>query len=346
MFEKSHRSMFDRGSQKEVVGIYLVLKQNKKSRDRSAELEHFGGPRGFGGPMHQHSAYESPAQRRSSQSGYEPRHSQPYSRREPSRRTGRYASKESYKRAHQEPESDDGYPEVEEVRLIRGQRNRSEQRRSKQRQSQQRELSSDYDSYPSDLHTPQRSSRERERIYDTSDPGHLPKSVSFAETPVPPAGYPYAQYPAPYAGYPPPPGPQILYPISPDPYPGYPGYPDLRPRRNRDDALYDTVSALPQRFASPRQSRSRSRSPRPIRRSGTGKYPLYHQKYLSLIMRSLPDESYRSADSLTSPAQGPYPPGHPAHKEAERPGRPQLSDIQELDEDSDVSISSEHSDDD
>ena len=227
MFEKRHRNLFDRGSGKEVVGVFLVMKQNKKPGDSSAELVRFARENDENmAPVVIENEYDvrghsrgATNRHRVSRNGYEPRHSVVYMRGEPSRSKSRRPTRESYYSAREDPEIDLPYQdfkkrEVEERALIEREREREEGRAREYVRSPQ----------------PQRSTRYRERMNDGSDPRHIPKYVSFAKDPN---AHPRERYSAPYVGF---------------------SWP------------YD------ERPPSPRRRPGRSRSPRSLRRSGTGMY--------------------------------------------------------------------------
>ena len=81
-------------------------------------------------------------------------------------------------------------------------------------------------------------------------------------------------------------------PGAPRPFPplgvnsmSYGNWLEPRSRPIPNEQLYDTDYSVPyRRHPSPRRSRSRSRSPKPLRRSATGKYPFNPRKYFFLIM--------------------------------------------------------------
>ena len=255
MFEQRRPGMFDRGGRKEVVGIYLVLKRNKKPRDHIVEREDHGKkndrdsewnmhhieivePRSSHGHMPQQITHDSPTRHRSNKSGYVPRHDHRNMSREASGSSSHRPTKETFSSEHQEPRVYDGVdfkiPEGDPPYIF------------VDSQSQQRELSPERNSSRPSVVTwrpPQRRSHERDQIHYATDSGHSPRPVSIGETPASRAGYLYPQYPASYSSHPPPPAPSTVY-VSPIPIPGYPY---LSSGNNHINPRYDTNSAPDQR---------------------------------------------------------------------------------------------------
>lgn len=227
MFERRRRSVFDRGSRKEIVGVYLVMKQNRKPSDRSVErmdyerktdrdrsVERMDSARQTDretpiiiypsvDDIEHRGSRNSINRRRSNKSGYEPRYSHTNSRRESARSRSSHPTREI---VYHGPELEDKHGEMNELKRA--------------------QTYPDYDinrepapfSHP-DIHS---WSHDRNSINHDPSSGPVPKFVAFAETAIPPARYPYVQYPAPYSDYPPRSGPQTVYLNSPSLYPGYP----------------------------------------------------------------------------------------------------------------------------
>ncbi|KAL8719071.1 MAG: hypothetical protein Q9181_008112, partial [Wetmoreana brouardii] len=206
IFEKRRRNLLNGGSHREVKGIYLVLKQNKKTGDRSAGLDWNRGnnidreelhvdipppPPGKRSGDDEHlkyvrmrpiDSYGFAPRRKSIKNRYSPRYMQMSSEKDT---RGRHPSIHRHPSASREPKVDAQYPE----------------------------------------------SKEQE-----SWPVYLPRSVSFKEPEAAPARYMQPHYvPAPRPA---------LYPAThPAPYPAplsghfpgsYPGYPLLSPRPQTD----------------------------------------------------------------------------------------------------------------
>lgn len=121
IFEKRRHRMFVRGKPERVVGVYLVLKQNKKPRDRSEERQDYERGRDYrdivdiGIPRDEDERRGSPRpwrrRRPSSKNVYEPRHSQVYLTKETPRSRNRQLARESYNSA----ENYDEYDELQEL---------------------------------------------------------------------------------------------------------------------------------------------------------------------------------------------------------------------------------------
>ena len=263
IFEKRRRYMFDRGS-RELVGVYIILKQSKRPRDRSAERSDGeekvdNSPGGYDsrsprscyyldhrGIMRRRSAYDSQTRRGSSKSGYEPNYNQ-----------ASWKSESSACRGSR-PGVGTGWPHYEEQNL--GKVHRAEHTRSHHREPSPGEFA---------LLPFRRPTHHHDQIDDDESPAHIQKTVSFAKPEDPPARYPHVQFP-PYPGSLP--RPPSTYRSLPYNYFNPRGRPGLRPSNNNDLALVGTSSIPEHRVSSPMRSRSRSHSPRPIRRIGTGKY--------------------------------------------------------------------------
>lgn len=237
MFEKRRRSMFESGSRKEMVGVYLVMKQIKKPIYLDLELEH--------------DRRDSRPRQRSS---YEPRHSHVFSGGERSRTRNRRSTRES-NYSMRRPTAEDYYYERERERDLELEQERElkRERKREQEQEQEREWDRKYDRIKSRSHvrSPQRMTRSRRRMNDGSDLMHAPKLVSFARTPSFPDGHRRERErdPAPYSRFTLPPDPDLLSP-RPDNL-----SPDRRPSNLRGT-----------------RGRSRSPSPRILRRNNTGQY--------------------------------------------------------------------------
>ena len=138
IFEKRRPRMFVRGKPERVVGVYLVLKQNKKPRDRSEERQDY--ERGIdyrdidiGIPRDEDERRGSPRpfrpRRHSSKNVYEPRHSQVYLTKETPRSRNRQPAGENYNFAYQ-AENYDGYDDFHELERERNLNHRRKYNRS------------------------------------------------------------------------------------------------------------------------------------------------------------------------------------------------------------------------
>ena len=201
MLEKRRRGVFGQGTRGEVLGVYAVLKKNKKPRDRSPEYEYAG-------------------RTRPSQVIINNDNILPISRDQP--RHTRRSTMDDYLTRYR-PRKSPYEPQGSRVsRTSKPLQHGSAIQRQRPRPASvdiRNDNSADYYLYPESQ----------------------PKSVSFAEASL---KHPNALRPAPYTVFPRPSEPRFAQPF-------YPGV--LWP-------------------SSPRRSRSRSRSPKPLRRSGTGKY--------------------------------------------------------------------------
>lgn len=279
MFQRLRHSMFDRGSRKEMVGVYLVMKHKKMPRYRGTEPENSAWKNDENVPQAslEKKLPDSTSRQRSGKNGYEPRFGEVISvRGEPSPRTrshrpsreSKYSARQPYYNVREEPEIDVQYEEPDKrEREIRGHQREQEQERQREKSLERPGYGTDPIFSRPDIRSPQRTTRQRERMNDGADPRHIPKYVSFARNPISTQWRSYEREPylAPYPGF--------TVPVDPD---------LVSPRP--DSPLHNTdLSSVrkPPNFRR-RRSRSRSPSPRPLRRNNTSKYSVpmkYHQPF-------------------------------------------------------------------
>ena len=318
--------MFDRGRREDLVGVYVVLKQNKKPRGRSPDSDKSERKRDDSeiiirrdDDRERHGSIVRHRSRTSSGASYAPRHSSIYLTRQPSSSRSRRPTKDIYTPSDFVPVPQSNQPPPDY---------------GHNRQADLDEI----------LYAP--SSRDRDQSYYASGPGPRPRrrSVTFAEPPT--TGYPdepqvinIEHYP----GCPLPPGRYVGYPHPPAPYPDYPDQPDVRPSNTGIDTPRGWDRRSPIRI---RRSPSSSPEPTPLRRRDSGNYVPLISKLQRLTVLSVTDKSYRAGDSSTVSARGRYyQPGYDvihANDVAEQDRRPYgepLSDIPE--EASDLSMSSD-----
>lgn len=266
MFEKRRRRMFNSGGRKKLVGVYVVIKQEKKSRYSGADEI-----------IIRRESSDSRTRQRSGKNGYEPRHSRVVSREESSRtrdrrstresnRSVRRSSREDYYSGHRPREdyyyerrpresyySERSEPEIrQEIEKL--ELERSIIREENERMRDQILLSR------SNTRSPQQMPFSRQRMNDGSDLMHPTKFVSFARTPSftdeNRRKRERERNSAPSSGFTVP----IIDPDSLSPRPDSPPY-DLNLSQDRRRSNHRRT-----------RSRSRSASPRPLRRIYTGKY--------------------------------------------------------------------------
>lgn len=367
MFEKRRRSMFDGGSRKEMVGVYVVMKQKKRPRYLGAEFENMSPI------IVSNERRDSRTRHRSGKNDYEPRHNQVHSREDSSRTRDRRSTRES-NHSVRRPSREDYYyerrprdiyfPESQGAE-VRQEIEKLERERSiiqRERQSgRERERERNQGQIPlsrSDARSPQRTTLSRQRMNDGPDLRHTHKYVSFARTPSFTHEHSRERErerdSAPYPGF-------ILPIIDPE---------SLSPRPI--SPLYDINLSPDRRRSNHRRTRSQSRSPspRPLRRNYTGKdisigiygvYQSFPKPLTANESRLLLDESYRQLpDPLPAPLPAPFPAQAHLHSFPAYPNRENLAQtgpmpstqqkqplpvtIEELSETSDISSSSSDSD--
>ena len=258
MFEKRRRRMFDRGSRKEIVGVYVVMKQEKNSRYSDADEI-----------IIRNESSDSRTRQRSGKNGYEPRHSRVDTRGESSRTRDRRSTRESNQSVRRSSREDyysehrpredyyyeqrprESYYSERSEPDIRQEIEKLELERNVIREERERMRPNPILLSRPNAGSPQPMPPSRQRMSDGSDLRHAPKFVSFARTPSFTDEHRRERE-------------RFTVPIiDPD---------SLSPRP--DSPLYDLNLSPDRRRSSRRRTRSRSRSasPRPLRRSCTGKH--------------------------------------------------------------------------
>lgn len=268
MFENHRRSIFDRRRGKEMVGVYLVMRRKKKPRYSGAEFDNLAlnNDENMSPTLIENELRDSTIPQRSGKDSYEPRYSQVQSWGEPSPRTrGRRPARGRvfFERRPMRESYDlvDGEPLII-LQSDQTGRQRERQRQMERERERDRDRAREWPGYginpwflPPDVRS-QRLTRQGGGMNDGSDVRHIPKYVSFAKTPILSQGRPRKREPHSASDF------VSSLPVDPDVLPSRP-----------DSPLYNTNLTSERRAPKPRRrgSRSRSPSPRPLRRNDTGK---------------------------------------------------------------------------